>query len=193
MVTVIVVGGPAGTGKTTQGLLLSKRYSCPFIEGDSLHPKANIDKMAQGIPLTDDDRWGWLKTLAQESSSKALEDPSHLAVVSCSMLKKVYREYIKESSVSAEVEFRFVFLYTSFEELMSRVENRVGHYMKSDMVKSQYDIMEIPTGKELLKNGGEAVIVDTSGKTPEVIFKKIVSDLSLPAVDEDKEPDSSVV
>ena len=56
--TVIVVGGPAGTGKTTQGELISKHFQCPFIEGDALHPQENVDKMSQGIPLTDEDRWG---------------------------------------------------------------------------------------------------------------------------------------
>ncbi|KAI5957542.1 hypothetical protein KGF57_003236 [Candida theae] len=192
MPTVIVVGGPAGTGKTTQGELLAKHYQCPFIEGDSLHPQANIDKMSRGEPLTDEDRWGWLAKLAQEAGAKAKSDPSGKSVVSCSMLKKVYRDYIKQSASSessslahsgqdtANLKFRFVFLYTTFEELVKRVENRKGHYMKSDMVKSQYDIMEIPQGIELLSNGGEAVSVDSTGKTEKVIFDDILEQLSLP-------------
>lgn len=174
--TVIVVGGPAGTGKTTQGELISKHFQCPFIEGDALHSQENVDKMSQGIPLTDEDRWGWLKQLSQVSSSKAheLENTTNIAVVSCSILKKKYRDFIKENSVDPLIKFRFVFLYTTFEELMSRVENRKGHYMKSDMVKSQYDIMEIPHNGELLQNGGDAITVDTSGKSPEEIFKEII-------------------
>lgn len=184
MPTVIVVGGPAGTGKTTQGELLAQYYQCPFIEGDSLHPQANIDKMSRGEPLTDDDRWGWLAKLAQEASVKAIEDPSKKSVVSCSMLKKVYRDYIKQNASTSregnDLKFRFVFLYTTFEELIKRVENRKGHYMKSDMVKSQYDIMEVPQGDELLENGGEAVSVDSTGKSEQVIFDDILKQLSLP-------------
>ena len=174
--TVIVVGGPAGTGKTTQGELISKYYQCPFIEGDALHPQENIDKMSQGIPLTDEDRWGWLKQLSQVSSIKAkdLKNITNISVVSCSILKKKYRDFIKKNSVDSLINFRFVFLYTTFEELMNRVENRKGHYMKSDMVKSQYDIMEIPKDEELLQNGGDAITVDTSGKSPEEIFKEII-------------------
>ncbi|KAI3403635.1 hypothetical protein KGF56_003562 [Candida oxycetoniae] len=189
MVTVIVVGGPAGTGKTTQGQLLSEYYHCPFIEGDALHPKANIEKMSRGEPLTDEDRWGWLKTIALESSRKAYENPTRLCVVSCSILKKVYREYIEANCVHHEaVRFRFVFLYTTFEELIQRVENRKGHYMKSEMVKSQYDIMEIPQGDELLKNKGECVTVDTTNRTPREIFEEVVKYLRLPVEDRDKEP-----
>lgn len=182
--TVLVVGGPAGTGKTTIAELLSDRLSSPFIEGDLLHPQVNIDKMSRGEPLNDDDRWGWLKTLSEVSASKAFdpENKSNISVVSCSMLKKIYRDYIKEVATKAQhdknIEFRFIFLYTSFEELLSRVGKRENHYMKSDMVKSQYDIMEIPQGDELLVNGGESLSVETSGKTPEVIFEGILSDLN---------------
>lgn len=175
--TVIVVGGPAGTGKSTIAEILSKKFSCPFIEGDGLHPQPNIDKMSKGIPLTDDDRWGWLEQLSKVTASRALDpdNKSTMAIVSCSMLKKIYREHIKETSPKSEpINFRFVFLYSTFEELMKRVEGRKGHYMKSDMVKSQYDIMEVPAGDELMINGGECISVDTTGKTPAMIFDEIL-------------------
>ena len=131
--------------------------------------------MSQGIPLTDEDRWGWLKQLSQVSSSKAheLENTTNSRGFMLNFEKK-YRDFIKENSVDPLIKFRFVFLYTTFEELMSRVENRKGHYMKSDMVKSQYDIMEIPHNGELLQNGGDAITVDTSGKSPEQILKEII-------------------
>lgn len=184
MPTVIVVGGPAGTGKTTIAELLSKHYECPFLEGDSLHPQANVDKMSQGIALTDDDRWGWLQTLTEQASSKAISNPNgHLCVVSCSMLKKMYRDYIKQTAervatdAKTTVHFRFVFLHTTYEELLRRVNGRQGHYMKLDMVHSQYEIMQIPEGAELLKNGGEALEVDTTDKDPERIYNEIVVDL----------------
>lgn len=183
--TVIVVGGPAGTGKTTIGELLGTLFKCPFIEGDQLHPQANIDKMSSGIPLTDDDRWGWLKQLSEEASSSAFspENSAQKAVISCSILKKSYRDYIKgvaeERQHDPKIQFRFVFLYTTFEELLSRVGQRKGHFMKSDMVKSQYEIMQIPEGLELVSNGGEAVAIDTTNKTPETIFEEVVAQLGL--------------
>ncbi|KAG7660557.1 SUV3 [[Candida] subhashii] len=172
--TVIVVGGPAGTGKSTQGELFAKNLNCPLIEGDDLHPKENVDKMARGQPLTDEDRWGWLKELSEVASTKALDEnnESGLCVVTCSMLKKIYREFIKANAIQAsELNFRFVFLYTTFEELVKRVESRKGHYMKSEMVKSQYDIMEIPKDEEL----GEAIPIDTTNKTPAEIFEEIIT------------------
>ncbi|CAI5756978.1 unnamed protein product [Candida verbasci] len=178
--TVIVVGGPAGTGKTTQGELLAKFLQCSFIEGDTLHPQSNIDKMASGQPLTDDDRWGWLKKLSEISSNAAINDSKQICVVSCSMLKKIYRTYIKNNSVDHDrLQFRFVFLYSDFNDLVKRVNNRQGHYMKSDMVKSQYDIMEIPKDDELLENGGEGLAIDTLDKTSDEIFKELIEELKL--------------
>ncbi|EGW33157.1 uncharacterized protein SPAPADRAFT_60463, partial [Spathaspora passalidarum NRRL Y-27907] len=131
--TVIVVGGPAGTGKTTQAQLLATQLKCAFIEGDDLHPQANVDKMARGVPLTDEDRWGWLKQLSSESASTAKGDTANVCVVTCSMLKRVYRDYIKKCAKTAagedDVKFRFVFLYTEFNELLKRVEGRKNHFM----------------------------------------------------------------
>lgn len=175
MPTVVILGGPAGTGKTTIASLLAEHHQCPFIEGDHLHPKENIDKMARGEPLTDEDRWGWLEKLGLTAAGAA-KDPnnaSKVAVASCSMLKKVYRELLEKSGGEGVV-FRFVFLHTTYDELLKRVAGRQGHYMKSDMVKSQYDIMEVPVGDELLENGGGSLNVDTTNKTPEEIFKEIL-------------------
>lgn len=181
MSTVIVVGGPAGTGKTTIAELLSSHLSCSFIEGDSLHPKQNVDKMSRGQALTDDDRWGWLKTISETATDAAGADTSHVAVVSCSMLKKVYRDYLQEVGTkrSSSVQFRFVFLYTTFEELLHRVGQRQNHFMKSDMVKSQYDIMEIPAGAETVANGGAAIPVDTTNKDPSTIKTEVLEQLRL--------------
>lgn len=182
--TVIVVGGPAGTGKTTIAELLAAHLQCPFIEGDALHPPQNILKMSKGIPLTDEDRWDWLKQLNYASVGKCMDstNKSKIAIVSCSILKKVYREYIKKSSdgtLPNEIQFRFVFLHTTLEHLFERVQNRPGHFMKSDMVTSQYSIMEIPCDNELLENGGEALPVDTTNKLPQQIYIEILSAIKL--------------
>lgn len=177
MLSVIIVGGPAGTGKTTIASLLADHYNCPFIEGDNLHPKENVEKMAMGQPLNDEDRWGWLQKLGEESSKRAqdTENKSNIAIASCSMLKKIYRDLLEKSGPHSH--FRFVFLHTSYEELLKRVAARQGHYMKSDMVKSQYEIMEIPSGEELFKNGGKALDIDTTNKTPEEILQEVLGSL----------------
>lgn len=182
--TVIVVGGPAGTGKTTIAELLANHYQCPAVEGDNLHPELNIKKMSQGIPLTDDDRWDWLKELTLAAVDKSIDasNKSKIAVVSCSMLKKAYRDHIKEcarASLDDLIQFRFVFLHTTIEHLFERVLNRPGHFMKSDMVNSQFSIMEIPDGDELLENGGEALSVDTTNKLPPQIGDEILASLKL--------------
>ncbi|CUM45424.1 uncharacterized protein AC631_02577 [Debaryomyces fabryi] len=182
--TVIVVGGPAGTGKTTIAELLAAHFQCPFIEGDALHPPQNIAKMSKGTPLTDDDRWDWLKEVAQVSARHCTDstNKANIAIVSCSILKKVYREHIKkcsEESLSDKIQFKFVFLHTTLEHLFERVQNRPGHFMKSDMVSSQYSIMEIPCGEELIENGGEALPVDTTDKLPQQIYQETLSALKL--------------
>lgn len=185
MPLVIVVGGPAGTGKTTTAELLSKNlHNSPFVEGDSLHPKANVDKMASGVPLTDDDRWGWLKEVGQMSAKKAAESSQGISIASCSILKKAYRDHIKKNAGDfPDTVFRFVFLHTSYDELMKRVEGRHGHYMKLDMVRSQYDIMEIPLGSELIKNGGDSVDVDATGKSPHEVLDTVMNALKGDSID----------
>lgn len=172
---VIVVGGPAGTGKTTTASLLAEFYRCPFLEGDDLHPKENVEKMARGEPLTDDDRWKWLEELSQEASKTARTDANGICVASCSMLKKVYREHLMK--FGGGVDFRFVFLHTSMEKISARVAARQGHFMKLAMVQLQYDIMEIPKGPELVENGGLAMAVEMSDMTPKEVELYIVERL----------------
>lgn len=179
MPTVIIVGGPSGTGKTTTGRIIAKHYSCPFVEGDDLHPPANVEKMASGQPLTDDDRWDWLQEVS-ETAAKLARDPankSQLCVASCSMLKKVYREHLEKYGGGAE--FRFVFLFADYAEVMKRVDSREGHYMKLNLVKSQYDVSEVPAGDELVKNGGKAVVVDNGNLAPEAVAEHALGQLHL--------------
>lgn len=118
---------------------------------------------------------GWLKTLSEVSTEKGLSDPSQMCIVSCSMLKRSYRKYISKvaSTVHEGNEFRFVFLYTTIEELVKRVGNRKGHFMKSDMVTSQYKIMEIPLEDELVANGGNSLAIDTTGKDIDEVFEGV--------------------
>ncbi|ODQ82266.1 hypothetical protein BABINDRAFT_5260 [Babjeviella inositovora NRRL Y-12698] len=184
--TVIVLGGPSGTGKTTIGLMLADKLQCPFVEGDSLHPAENINKMGNNIPLTDTDRWPWLTQISRQSVQAAVASTtSHLSVVSCSMLKAIYRDYIKSEnpflqSDDVAVKFVFVFLHCRFEDGLKRVGGRESHFFKADLTKSQYDIMEIPAGDRILglSPSGSELPIDTTNKKPEVILTEILEKLA---------------
>lgn len=143
---VIVVGGPAGCGKSTVGNLLAEKFGCTFIEGDSLHPQANVDKMSHGIPLTDDDRWDWLKNIAHEGAEFAEKSKTNVSIAACSALKKVYRDTIREAA--PEVNVLFVMIPVEEKELLRRVSARKNHFMKADMVQSQLDILQVPKEDE---------------------------------------------
>lgn len=138
---------------------MSEYFQCPFVEGDGLHPQANIDKMASGISLTDDDRWDWLVKVSDEGT-KAAERGNGYAVVSCSALKKVYRDRIQESN--PETKFVYLFLYGTKELLVKRMEQRQGHYMKSSMLDSQFEDLELP------KHESNALLIDVNNTTDDI-------------------------
>lgn len=149
---VIVVGGVAGTGKTSIAEVLfdnlknSEHYSgVEYIEGDLLHPTSNVEKMRHGIPLTDDDRWGWLKEVGRKATESAQKHKG-LCIITCSSLKKKYRDYIRDSFPGTH--FCFVMLYGSKYMIMNRLEARKGHFMKANMMESQFNDLELPTKAE---------------------------------------------
>jgi gluconokinase len=135
---IIVLMGVSGSGKTTIGQLLASKLDWPFFEGDDFHSAGNIEKMAQGIPLTDDDREGWLDSVANQI--KLLESKSRSGVLACSALKDSYRKKLASEAKSV----RFVFLHGDYELVRERLESRKGHYMKSTLLQSQFDILEEP-------------------------------------------------
>jgi len=130
--------GVAGSGKTTIGQLLASKIGWPFFEGDGFHSKANVEKMAQGTPLTDEDRESWLAGIADQI--KTLERESHSGVIACSALKDSYRK--KLSSATKDV--KFVLLRGDYALLQERLEYRKGHFMRSKLLQSQFDTLEEP-------------------------------------------------
>ncbi|MDR7330150.1 gluconokinase [Corynebacterium guangdongense] len=129
----VVVMGVSGSGKTTVGEMLAEQLGLPYYDGDDLHPQANIDKMAQGIPLTDEDRWPWL-TLVGEWLA---ERPAG-GVIGCSALKRSYRDAIRAASPGVS----FVHVHGAKELLRERMEHRPGHFMPASLLDSQFATLE---------------------------------------------------
>jgi gluconokinase len=139
----IIVMGVSGAGKSSIGELLAERLGCDFAEGDRLHPASNVEKMAKGIPLTDEDRWPWLDLVGQQLADSVTAGRS--LVLSCSALKRVYRQRLREA---AGGNLRFVFLKGSPELLETRMGERTGHFMPLSLLHSQLATLEAPEGEE---------------------------------------------
>ncbi|EHL02434.1 putative gluconokinase [Glarea lozoyensis 74030] len=137
--------------------------SLPYIEGDEFHPEANVKKMSEGIPLTDADRWDWLTQLREEAV-KRIASGSQGVVVTCSALKRKYRDVIRVAPYySHDVLVHFIYLHAREEVLVARVGARKGHYMPASMVHSQFGILEAPG-----KDETDVISVDVSGTLEEV-------------------------
>ncbi|RMZ69221.1 thermoresistant gluconokinase family [Pyrenophora seminiperda CCB06] len=175
---ILIVTGPAGCGKSTIAQHLSDRYGFDYIEGDEFHPQANIDKMASGTPLNDEDRWDWLILLRDQALTK-LKDGAKGVVVTCSALKKKYRDVIRTARLYDEdpnANVHFVYLRSDKETLLARVRARQGHYMKDAMVESQFAALEEPDETEC-KQLKDVEIIEVKGSIQEV------KDLAEAAVD----------
>lgn len=158
-----IVTGPAGSGKTSVAEYIANKLSLPYLEGDTFHPPENVKKMAEGHPLTDADRWDWLVILREEAL-KALATGSSGVLVTCSALKRKYRDVMRVASYHhPDVQVHFVFLEATEALLMDRVRARKGHYMKDSMVHSQFESLETPQTDEF-----DILSVDASG-TSEVV------------------------
>lgn len=134
----IVVMGVSGSGKSTVGSALAQRLRVPFVDGDTLHSPANIAKMTAGEPLNDDDRYAWLDRVGQW-----LADHPDGGVVSCSALKRKYRDQLRAHCPRVE----FLYLSGSLELIARWLAARSGHFMPAALLQSQFDILE-PLGAD---------------------------------------------
>lgn len=133
----IVVMGVSGAGKSTTGEALARRLGWPFVEGDSFHPPANVEKMHAGIPLTDADREPWLRALAAELGRfQALGQSS---VMGCSSLRRSYRDILR----SGAPRVRFLHVHGSRELLADRLGHREGHFFPAKLLDSQLTTLEM--------------------------------------------------
>ncbi len=130
--------GVSGSGKTTIGQILAKDLNWRFHEGDNFHPKANVDKMSQGIALTDEDRAPWLAALDHLIQDLIQETQS--AVIACSALKQAYRVLL-EGNRNQVV---FVYLKGSYNLIRERLLARKGHFMNPDLLRSQFATLDVP-------------------------------------------------
>src|SRR5512133_3489461 len=133
-----LIMGVAGSGKSTLGEALAQRLAWDFFDADDFHSAENIAKMAAGIPLTDFDRAPWLSALNRQllSTLEADRDP----MLACSALKKSYRTQLLDGAEGIEI----IYLKGSYEEIWPRLITRQGHYMKENMLQSQFNTLEEP-------------------------------------------------
>jgi gluconokinase len=156
----VVVMGVSATGKTTVAVQVADELGCEFIEGDDLHPRRNIEKMTQGIPLTDEDRWPWLQAIAELVAVKDHEGVS--TVVTCSALKRSYRSVLADAAPTF-----FLHLDAPFEVLEARMQHRTKHFMPTTLLKSQFASLE-PLGDD-----EPGAVVDVSPPIDEVVEEAV--------------------
>ena len=149
----IVVMGVSGCGKSAAGSRLAAALGRPFVDADDLHPAANKEKMARGIPLTDDDRWGWLDTVGERMAGR------ERIVVACSALKRVYRDRLRTAAPDA----LFVHLNGTRQLLAERMGHRVHEFMPVTLLDSQLATLEP------LQPDERGVEVDVAPPLPEVV------------------------
>jgi gluconokinase len=136
MLSSVVIMGVAGSGKSTVARLAAKALGLPLVEGDAFHDASNVAKMRGGQALTDEDRQGWLDALAESLRARA-------QVLSCSALKRAYRERLRAASPG----LRFVFLDIAPARALARVQARGGHFFSDQLVGSQFATLEPPLGE----------------------------------------------
>ncbi|MGG7534328.1 gluconokinase [Rhizobium sp. 12,4] len=138
----IIVMGVSGCGKSSVGEKLAEALHLAFLEGDALHPAANVEKMSKGIPLTDEDRMPWLDLIGKRMQA-SLEKGEGI-IVSCSALKRIYRDRLRAAAGS---NLFFVYLEGSKALLTKRMGERKGHFMPVSLLESQLATLEVPTGE----------------------------------------------
>jgi len=157
----IIVMGVSGSGKTSVGKTLAEKLGWNFYDADNFHPPANITKMKNGIPLDDSDRAPWLDALHDLISSNLKQNQP--SVLACSALKERYRQKLMDGNDG----MRLVYLKGSYELIWSRMSARKDHYMKPEMLQSQFEALEEPTN---------ALVVDIALSMDEILGM-IVNDI----------------
>jgi len=154
---VVAVMGVSGSGKTTVAVALAEHFGWQYREGDELHPAANIEKMRRGIPLTDEDRWPWLKLVAGWIDDQLATGRS--GIITCSMLRRSYRDLV----IDARAAVKLLYLRGSKAVIAERLARRKGHFMPPSLLDSQFTTLEEPGADE------HPLIVDVDGPVEETL------------------------
>ena len=177
----IVVMGISGSGKTTLAENLSGELGWPYAEADEFHPQANIEKMSAGIPLTDEDRWPWLRSIRDWMSEHAAAGSG--SVVTCSALKRSYRELLSEAGG------RVIFLEITADPAVieDRMRHRAGHFMPASLLPSQLATLEP------LEPSEDGVILNNSGTTEDLTVEALAALADLLGADPPTLPGSAAI
>ena len=164
--TVLVTMGVSGSGKTTIAMKLAERLGWQMLEGDKLHPPANIAKMQAGTPLDDADRWPWLHAIADAIDKWRANGVS--GVVACSALKRAYRDIL----IGSRPDVRIVYLQGSHAMIAQRMAARHGHFMPTGLLDSQFATLEEP-------DAAERAIMVSIAPQPDAIVDAIIEKLKV--------------
>jgi gluconokinase len=159
--TILVVMGVSGSGKTTVAAMLANALGVGFLEGDELHPPANVEKMRSGTPLTDADRWPWLQAIA--SRIDAWRARGEAGVVTCSALKRAYRDIL----IGDRPDVRLVYLRGSHALIHQRMATRHEHFMPLGLLDSQFATLQEPADDE------RPLVVEIAGSPAEIVAEII--------------------
>lgn len=160
----IIIMGVSGCGKSSVGAAIANALGAKFIDGDDLHPRANIQKMASGQPLDDNDRAPWLERL--NDAAYSLRHKNEVGLIVCSSLKRRYRDRLRQDNP----EMLFLYMKGSFDVILERLKARAGHFMPTDLLKSQFDALEEPDANET-----DVVSIDIDGDFNEVVARGLAA------------------
>ena len=164
---IVIVAGVAGSGKSTVGTIVATRLGWTYEDSDLLHSTADIAKMMSGVPLTDDDRWPWLNTVATWMDQQIAAGKS--GIMACSALKRSYRDYLRRDRPDVKI----VLIDVDQATLTARLAGRHGHFFPRKLLQSQLADLEMPAPDE------HVLVVPATG-TPAQMAGKIIGDLDLP-------------
>ncbi|MEM6051876.1 gluconokinase [Erwinia sp. P7711] len=161
---VFVLMGVSGSGKSAVANAVAYQLKAAFLDGDFLHPRANIQKMSEGHPLNDDDRRPWLQAI--NDAAFAMQRTNDISLIVCSALKKQYRDILRKGNENLS----FVYLKGDYDTIESRLRARKGHFFKPQMLVTQFETLQEPGLDE-----GNVLIVDINQTLDKVVADTIAT------------------
>ncbi|MCP1439247.1 gluconokinase [Erwinia persicina] len=161
---VFVLMGVSGSGKSAVANAVAYHLKAAFLDGDFLHPRSNIQKMADGHPLNDDDRRPWLKAI--NDAAFAMQRTNQVSLIVCSSLKKSYRDILREGNDNLS----FIYMKGDFDTIEGRLRARKGHFFKPQMLVTQFETLEEPGSDER-----DVLVVDINQTLDEVVATTIAT------------------